>query len=76
MATLYNKATSVLLDCGWAKESAASFTKRDLEVYFDTSSYVQVFDRNSKQCLYESHLCSIGDYNRFLEGLHDEFAKA
>lgn len=74
MKNLYDKATGLLLERGWLKENPASFNKGELEVFFDTSSYVQVFNRESKQCIYDSHLLSADDYERFLDGLRNEFA--
>jgi hypothetical protein len=69
MNNVYDKAVAILLKNGWTKINPASFTKDKIEIFFDTSSYVEVYSLSDKQCLYESRLDSIEIINQILSKL-------
>ena len=54
----YDNAVETLLNNGWTKNNPASFTKGDFEIFFDTSSYIEVIRLSDKTNIFESHLNS------------------
>lgn len=66
MANFYNDAVDVLLANGWKKINPASFTRGDLEVFFDTSHHVEINNRSTGKSIHYSPLVTREEFEQFL----------
>lgn len=65
MIESYELSAKHLESLGWIKENSASFKKDGLEIVFDTSTYVELYD--NKKRIAEARIDSVDDMKTFLE---------